>query len=280
MRTEATDLIEDGGRVTGVRATTPDGSLEVRAELTIGCDGRHSTVRERAGLTVDDLGAPMDVLWFRFSKKPGDPDETMGRFDAGRILVMIDRGDYWQCAFVIRKGAIEETQRAGLPALRQTIVGLAPMFADRVDELKDWDQIKLLTVAVNRLRRWHQPGLLCIGDAAHAMSPVAGVGVNYAVQDAVALANAIVPSLRAGSAPAPVLAAVQRRRERPVQRMQRIQRLAHDRISRPLRGTSALPRGARGFLTLTQPMLRRLMARLIGRGFLPEHVGAHVLAEP
>jgi 2-polyprenyl-6-methoxyphenol hydroxylase-like FAD-dependent oxidoreductase len=151
---------------------------------------------------------------------------------------------------------------------------------DVVGSLTDWEQIKLLSVQLDHLERWWRDGLICIGDAAHAMSPVAGVGVNYAIQDAVALANAIVPSLRAGSAPAPVLAAVQRRRERPVQRMQRIQRLAHDRISRPLRGTSALPRGARGFLTLTQPMLRRLMARLIGRGFLPEHVGAHVLAEP
>src|SRR5262245_60282295 len=160
MRAEAVDLIEDGGRVTGVRANTPDGSLEIRADLTVGCDGRHSTVRARAGLAVDDLGAPMDVLWFGLPKKPSDPDESMGRFDAGLIVAMLNGGDYWQCAFVIRKGATEETKRAGLAAFRQRIAKLVPLFADRVAELKDWDQIKLLTVAVNRLRRWHRPALL------------------------------------------------------------------------------------------------------------------------
>ena len=273
MRTEATDLIQDGGRVTGVRATTPDGSLEVRAELTVGCDGRHSTVRERAGLTVDDLGAPMDVLWFRFSKKPGDPDETMGRFDAGRILVMIDRSDYWQCAFVIRKGAIEETQRAGLPALRQTIARLAPLFADRVDELKDWDQIKLLTVAVNRLRRWHQPGLLCIGDAAHAMSPIGGVGVNLAVQDAVAAANLLWRPLNAGTVREEDLDRVQRRREFPTRVTQRLQVVVQNNvIDRLLRDGEGLPAPWPLRLTSLVPPLRGIPAWLIGVGVRPEHV--------
>jgi 2-polyprenyl-6-methoxyphenol hydroxylase-like FAD-dependent oxidoreductase len=273
MRTEATDLIEDGGRVTGVRATTPDGSLEVRAELTVGCDGRHSTVRERAGLTVDDLGAPMDVLWFSLSKKSSDPSQTMGRFDAGRIVVMIDRGNYWQCAFVIRKGAIEETKRAGLPALRQTIVQIAPVFADRVDELKDWDQIKLLTVAVNRVRRWHRPGLLCIGDAAHAMSPIGGVGVNLAVQDAVAAANLLWRPLKAGTVREEDLDRVQQRREFPTRVTQRMQVVVQNNVIDRLLGageTLAAPWPLR--LTSLIPPLRGIPAWLVGMGVRPEHV--------
>src|SRR5258708_4207838 len=198
-RTEAVDLIEDGGRVAGVRANTPDGPIEIKADLTVGCDGRHSTVRSRAGFTVESLGAPMDVLWFRLPKKASDPDESMGRFTGGRIVILIDRGDYWQCAFLIRKGAIEETKRAGLPAFRQSVAQIMPAFADRVDGLKDWDQVKLLTVAVDRLERWHRPGLLCIGDAAPAMSPIGGVGVNLAVQDAVAAANILWQPLAAGT---------------------------------------------------------------------------------
>ena len=272
MRAEATDLIEDGGRVAGVRATTPDGSLEVRAELTVGCDGRHSTVRERAGLIVDDLGAPMDVLWFRLSKKPSDPSQTMGRFDAGRIVVMIDRGDYWQCAFLIRKGAIEDTKRAGLPAFRQSIVRLAPVFADRVDELKDWDQIKLLTVAVNRLRRWHRPGLLCIGDAAHAMSPVGGVGVNLAVQDAVAAANLLWRPLNAGTLGEEDLARVQRRREFPTRVTQRIQVVVQNNVIDRLLGAEALPAPLPLRLTSLIPPLRGIPAWLVGMGVRPEHV--------
>jgi 2-polyprenyl-6-methoxyphenol hydroxylase-like FAD-dependent oxidoreductase len=273
MRAEATDLIQDGGRVTGVRATTPDGSLEVRAELTVGCDGRHSTVRERAGLAVDDLGAPMDVLWFSLSKKSSDPNQTMGRFDAGRIVVMIDRGDYWQCAFVIRKGAIEETKRAGLPALRQTIVQIAPVFADRVDELKDWDQIKLLTVAVNRVRRWHRPGLLCIGDAAHAMSPIGGVGVNLAVQDAVAAANLLWRPLKAGTVRKEDLDRVQQRREFPTRVTQRMQVVVQNNVIDRLLGageTLAAPWPLR--LTSLIPPLRGIPAWLVGMGVRPEHV--------
>jgi 2-polyprenyl-6-methoxyphenol hydroxylase-like FAD-dependent oxidoreductase len=273
MRAEATDLIQDGGRVTGVRATTPDGSLEVRAELTVGCDGRHSTVRERAGLAVDDLGAPMDVLWFSLSKKSSDPNQTMGRFDAGRIVVMIDRGDYWQCAFVIRKGAIEETKRAGLPALRQTIVQIAPVFADRVDELKDWDQIKLLTVAVNRVRRWHRPGLLCIGDAAHAMSPIGGVGVNLAVQDAVAAANLLWRPLKAGTVREEDLHRVQQRREFPTRVTQRMQVVVQNNVIDRLLGageTLAAPWPLR--LTSLIPPLRGIPAWLVGMGVRPEHV--------
>jgi 2-polyprenyl-6-methoxyphenol hydroxylase-like FAD-dependent oxidoreductase len=273
LRAEAVDLIEGGGRVTGVRANTSDGPLEIRADLTVGCDGRHSTVRERAGLTVDDLGAPMDVLWFRLPKKPGDPDETMGRFDAGLIVVMINRGDYWQCAFVIRKGASEETKRAGLPAFRQRLASLAPLFADRVDDLKDWDQIKLLTVAVNRVRRWHRPGLLCIGDAAHAMSPIGGVGVNLAVQDAVAAANLLWQPLKGRTVQEDDLARVQRRREFPTRVTQRLQVIVQNNvIDRLLAAGESL--SAPWLLRLFSSFapLRAIPAWLVGKGVRPEHV--------
>jgi 2-polyprenyl-6-methoxyphenol hydroxylase-like FAD-dependent oxidoreductase len=256
-----------------VRANTPNGPLEIRADLTVGCDGRHSTVRERAGLQVDDLGAPMDVLWFRLPKKPGDPDETMGRFDAGLIVAMINRGDYWQCAFVIRKGASEETKRAGLAAFRQRVAKLIPLFADRVDELKDWDQIKLLTVAVNRLRRWHRPGLLCIGDAAHAMSPIGGVGVNLAVQDAVAAANLLWQPLKGRTVQEDDLARVQRRREFPTRITQRLQVIVQNNVIDRLLAAGE---------SLSTPWLLRLFSRvaplraipawLVGKGVRPEHV--------
>ena len=273
LRAEAVDLIEDGNRVTGVRVDTPDGALEIRADLTVGCDGRHSTVRERARFTVDDLGAPMDVLWFRLPKKGSDPDETMGRFEAGRIVVMLDRGDYWQCAFVIRKGAIEETKRAGLPAFRQSIARLAPIFADRVGELKDWDQIKLLTVAVNRLPRWHRPGLLCIGDAAHAMSPIGGVGVNLAVQDAVVAANLLWQPLKRGTLREDDLEAVQRRREFPTRVTQRLQVIVQNNvIDRALGAGQSLPAPWLLRLFSRFPPLRAIPAWLVGRGVRPEHV--------
>jgi 2-polyprenyl-6-methoxyphenol hydroxylase-like FAD-dependent oxidoreductase len=189
MQAEVTGLLEEGGRVVGVRARTPEGTLEVRADLTIGADGRHSVVRERAGLSVLNLGAPMDVLWMRVSRQPTDPGQTFGRFDTGRILVFLNREDFWQVAYVIPKGKADEMRQQGLPAFRQELVRLAPFLESRVEELRDWDDIKLLTVAVDRLRRWFRPGLLCIGDAAHAMSPIGGVGINLAIQDAVATAN-------------------------------------------------------------------------------------------
>jgi 2-polyprenyl-6-methoxyphenol hydroxylase-like FAD-dependent oxidoreductase len=273
MCAEAVDLIEDGGRVAGVRANTPDGSLEIRADLTVGCDGRHSTVRERAGLKVDDLGAPMDVLWFRLLRKPSDPDESMGRFAAGLLVAMLNRGDYWQCAFIIRKGAIEETKRAGLAAFRERVARLVPLFTDRVDELKDWDQIKLLTVAVNRLRRWHRPGLLCIGDAAHAMSPIGGVGVNLAVQDAVAAANLLWQPLKNRTLREDDLDRVQRRREFPTRVTQRLQVIVQNNvIDRLLGAGESLPTPGLVRLFSRVPPLRAIPAWLVGRGVRPEHV--------
>jgi 2-polyprenyl-6-methoxyphenol hydroxylase-like FAD-dependent oxidoreductase len=273
MRAEAVDLIEEGARVTGVRADTADGAIEVRADLTVGCDGRHSTVRARAGLTGEDLGAPMDVLWFRLQKRASDPSETMGRFAAGGIVILIDRGDYWQCAFVIPKGAMEETRRAGLPAFRQKVARLVPPFADRLDELKDWDQIKLLTVAVDRLDRWHRPGLLCIGDAAHAMSPIGGVGVNLAVQDAVAAANILWKPLADGTLREEDLDRVQKRRMFPTRVIQGLQVFIQNHVvGRALSEGKTLQAPLLLRLTSRFAPLRRLPARFVGMGVRPEHV--------
>src|SRR5262245_8391575 len=273
MEAEAVDLIEEGSRIVGVRAKTAQGELDTRADLTVGCDGRHSTVRERAGFKTEDQGAPMDVLWFRMSKKPGDPTETMGRFTAGRIVIVIDRGDYWQCAFLIRKGAIEETKRAGLPAFRASVAKIMPVFADRVDELKDWDQVKLLTVRVDRLEQWHRPGLLCIGDAAHAMSPVGGVGVNLAVQDAVAAANILWRPLKDGTLREDDLDHVQERREFPPRVTQRMQVFLQQKVIEVALGADQAlqaPLPLRLFSRFAP--LRRIPARLVGIGVRPEHV--------
>ncbi|HEY7662248.1 MAG TPA: FAD-dependent oxidoreductase [Xanthobacteraceae bacterium] len=273
MRAEATELIEEGGRVRGVRASTPDGALEVRADLVVGCDGRHSTVRERAGLRGEDLGAPMDVVWLRLPKRANDPDESMGRFEPGRIAVLIDRGDYWQCAFLIHKGVFEETKRAGLSAFRRRIAEAVPWFADRVDELKDWDQVKLLTVAVDRLERWHRPGLICIGDAAHAMSPIGGVGVNLAVQDAVAAANILWQPLKDGTLKEQDLERVQKRREFPTRVTQSIQVFLQDKvIGRALGAGQAFDAPLALRLISRFALLRRIPARLIALGVRPEHV--------
>jgi 2-polyprenyl-6-methoxyphenol hydroxylase-like FAD-dependent oxidoreductase len=273
MQAEATGLIEEAGRIAGVRATIPDGPLDIRADLVVGCDGRHSTVRALAGMKVDELGAPMDVLWFRLPRSPSDSDQSMGRFEPGRIFVLIDRGDYWQCAYVIPKGSIEDVRRAGLDAFRAGLVQSMPMFADRVGELKDWDQIKLLTVAVDRMPRWHRPGLLCIGDAAHAMSPIGGVGINLAVQDAVAAANILYEPLRRGRVGDDDLARVQKRREFPTRVTQSIQVFLQDRvISRALQARGQLPVPLAVRLLSRFPLLRRIPARLLGLGVRPEHV--------
>jgi len=273
MRAEVTDLLEEAGRVVGVRARTPNGALEVRSDLVAGTDGRHSTVRARGRLTVDDLGAPMDVLWMRISRRQGDPVQPVGRFNRGKILVLIYRGDYWQCGYVIPKGGLDELQRKGLEAFREDVMAIAPFLRDRVGELADWNGIKLLTVKVDRLRRWCRPGLLCIGDAAHAMSPIGGVGINLAIQDAVAAANILAPRLVQGSVAVSDLRAVQQRREFPTRATQRLQIFIQDRVvSRVL--ASRQPSGLPFPLKLLRwfPSLRRVPARLIGMGFRPEHV--------
>jgi 2-polyprenyl-6-methoxyphenol hydroxylase-like FAD-dependent oxidoreductase len=273
MRAEVTELIEGPSGISGVRAITPRGLIEVLATLTIGCDGRHSTVRERAKLQVDVLGAPIDVLWMRLSRKSTDPDLPLGRFNQGRVFVMIDREDYWQCGFVIPKGGIEEIQRAGIQAFQRQIIEIAPFVADRVDEIQSWDDVKLLTVSVDRLRRWSRPGLLCIGDAAHAMSPIGGVGINLAIQDAVAAANLLSQPLISGTVDEEDLLRVQRRREFPTKVTQRVQILIQDRvISRVLAGHEQLSLPWPLKLLRRFPILRRIPARLIGLGIRPEHV--------
>jgi 2-polyprenyl-6-methoxyphenol hydroxylase-like FAD-dependent oxidoreductase len=282
MEAEVTDLIEEGGRVAGVRAHTPAGALEVRADLVVGADGRHSTVREKAGLQTIDLGAPMEVLWMRLSQRPGDPKESMGRFHPGHVFVMIDRGDYWQCAFVISKGGFDEVKRRGLEALREDVARVAPFMRDRVNELADWGHVKLLTVAVNRVREWCRPGLLCIGDAAHAMSPIGGIGINLAVQDAVAAGNILAEPLRRGPPALDVLRAVQRRRESPTRVTQRGQVIVQNRIIGRVLTTQAtsfsLPLPLR--LLRDWPFLRRIPARIIGMGVRPEHVNKHLQEGP
>jgi 2-polyprenyl-6-methoxyphenol hydroxylase-like FAD-dependent oxidoreductase len=273
MQAEVTDLLETEGRIVGVRATTPGGSLEVRAGLTVGADGRHSTVRARGGFEVEDLGAPIDVLWMRVSRHPADPEQPLGRFAPGKVLVMLFRGDYWQCGYVIPKGGHGALRQRGLDAFRADLVEIAPFLRDRVGELSDWNDIKLLTVAVNRLRRWHRPGLLCIGDAAHAMSPVGGVGINLAIQDAVAAANLLVGPLRSGVPSPEDLAKVQHRRQLPTRLTQRFQILVQNRVLGRVIGTRAklsVPWALK--LLRRWPLLRRVPARLIGIGFRPEHV--------
>jgi 2-polyprenyl-6-methoxyphenol hydroxylase-like FAD-dependent oxidoreductase len=273
MRNEVDELIEEGGRVVGVRAKTPDGPLEVRAPLTVGCDGRHSLVRERAGLTIHELGAPIDVLWMRLSRRDSDPDQPLGRFDRGRVFIMLFRGDYWQCGYVIAKGSGQRIRHQGIEAFRESIVQAAPSLRDRVQELKTWDDVKLLTVAVDRLTKWYKPGLLCIGDAAHAMSPVGGVGINLAIQDAVAAANRLAEPLRLGKVTISELAKVQRRRTLPTQVTQMLQVQIQKRIlSRVLASRRSLRPAVLVRLLNWFPWLRRIPARLIGVGIRPEHI--------
>ena len=272
MNAEVTELIEQAGRFVGVRAKTPTGELAITAALVIGADGRHSTVRERAGFIVDDLGAPIDILWMRLSRQPGDDDAFL-RIGVRKALVMLDRVDYWQCAFVIPKGGADEVRQRGLEAFRADIMELAPLLKDRVTELQSWDDVKLLSVKVDRLREWYRPGLLCIGDAAHAMSPIGGVGINLAIQDAVAAANRLAGPLRTGQVGIEVLAGIQRRRMFPTRATQRMQVFAQNNFLRRVLSSSKLP-------TLPWPIrlinrvapLQRIPGRVVGLGFRPEHI--------
>jgi 2-polyprenyl-6-methoxyphenol hydroxylase-like FAD-dependent oxidoreductase len=273
MHAEATGLIEEGGKVVGVLATVEGRPQEIRADLVVGADGRHSTVRVGAGFEVKVLGAPMDVLWFRLTHKPTDKAETMGRFDRGSILVMLDRGDYWQCAYVISKGSAETLKAAGIEKFRHKIAGLLPFLADRVHELATVDDLKLLTVGVERLEKWWKPGVLCIGDAAHTMSPIGGVGVNIAVQDAVAASNILAAPLKEGRLKDSDLQAVQARRMWPVRATQGIQVFLQNRMIAPtLAGARPMRPPLAARLLNAAPYLRRIPARVLGLGVQPEHV--------
>jgi 2-polyprenyl-6-methoxyphenol hydroxylase-like FAD-dependent oxidoreductase len=275
MRAEATDLIEESGRIAGLRAQTPGGLLEISADLVVAADGRSSILREKAGLEVQDLGAPMDVLWFRLSRRPDDPEQTMGRFAAQQIFIMISRGEYWQCGYVIPKGSIEQIRARGIEAFRANIRTIAPFAGNRVGELRDWNNLSLLTVRVDRLKRWYRPGLLCIGDAAHAMSPVGGVGINLAIQDAVAASNLLTNALRTKQLTLDHLKSVQRRRKLPTRVTQRFQVAIQNRIiSRVLTRGSTLKLPLFVRMLARFPVLRRIPARLVGMGIRPEHVTA------
>jgi 2-polyprenyl-6-methoxyphenol hydroxylase-like FAD-dependent oxidoreductase len=274
MNAEATDLIHHGDAIGGVRVKTPEGTIDIRADLTIACDGRHSIVRERAGLEVEEIGAPMDVLWFRAGKNANEDERLFARVEPGQMMVTFDRGDYWQCAYVIAKGQYDAVKARGLPALLDDIARMAPILKSGFSDVKGWDDVKLLTVAINRLRRWTRPGLLCIGDAAHAMSPVGGVGVNLAVQDAVATANLLAAKLASGCPSEAELDAVRRRREFPVKMTQRMQVIAQNNII-----SAALKPGDQPLkvplvvrLISAVPWLQGLTARFVGLGVRPEHV--------
>lgn len=273
MEAEVSGLIEESGRVTGVQVKTPNGAVEVRADLIVGADGRSSIVREKAGLKVKDLGAPMDVLWFRISRSPEDPVATMGRFDRGRIFITLNRGEYWQCGYVIAKGQFEEMRRQEFEIFRAEIIKLAPYTRDRVQELRGWDDVKLLTVRVDRLLEWFRPGLLCLGDAAHAMSPVGGVGINLAIQDAVAAANVLFKPLREGQLTIDHLRGIQKRRELPTRVTQRLQVMVQRRIIARVLGESGSLKPPLAVRLLARvPLLRRIPARIVGLGIRPEHV--------
>jgi 2-polyprenyl-6-methoxyphenol hydroxylase-like FAD-dependent oxidoreductase len=274
MSTEVKTLISEGGRVVGVQAQGPDGALEVRADLVVGCDGRSSTVRAASGLEVHDLGSPIDVLWFRFSKKPTDPGEVLGHLEVDTMLVTIDRGDYWQCAYVIAKGGFAQVQSAGVESFRGSIVQGAPFLDGRVGEIRSFEDVKLLSVSVDRLTTWSKPGLLCIGDAAHAMSPVGGVGINLAIQDAVAAANLLAAKLKDSSFTDDDLDAVRRRRLMPVKAIQALQVAIQSRVLKPVISgrLKSLPVPWPVKLLDSVPWLRRLPAQLLGVGLRPERV--------
>jgi 2-polyprenyl-6-methoxyphenol hydroxylase-like FAD-dependent oxidoreductase len=271
--TEATDLIEENGQIVGVRARTHDGPLEVRSPLTIAADGRHSTLRARSGLRVRDVGVPIDVVWLRLPRLASDPEQSLGWVQRGRFLALIERGDYWQIAFVIQKGGFDELKQGGIDGFRRELARLVPFFADRVEHLRSFDDVSLLVVTVDRLERWWRPGFLCIGDAAHAMSPVGGVGINLAIQDAVAAANILARPLADRALSTSDLARVQRRRTFPTRVMQATQVTVQNRFLKGVIAGKKPVQAGVGLKTLGRtPFMQHLLARFVGVGVRPEHV--------
>ena len=272
MEHEAIGVLEKDGGVKGIRVKTPEGLMEMEADLVVACDGRHSTVRDAAKFEVMDLGVPVDVLWFHISRKADDSYQALGRIDYGEMLVLINREEYFQAGLIVRKAAFDSVKAAGLPAFWESLLRIAPFLGERVEEVKGWEQVKLLSIQINRLRQWYKPGLLCIGDAAHAMSPAGGVGINYAIQDAVATANLLAEALREHKVTDALLAQVQERREFPVRIVQSLQAKAHNAslnfLGRPLKAKA--PWQMRAVFRI--PGLERIMARGIGLGVRPEHI--------
>jgi 2-polyprenyl-6-methoxyphenol hydroxylase-like FAD-dependent oxidoreductase len=281
MNADVTELIRSGDAVVGVRANTPEGPVDIRADLIIGCDGRHSIVRQCANLEVEEIGAPMDVLWFRAGKRASETESVFARVETGKMLVTFDRGDYWQCAYVIAKGQYDAVKARGLDAFHGDVIGMAPILKSGISDIKTWDDVKLLTVAINRLKRWTLPGLLCIGDAAHAMSPVGGVGVNLAVQDAVATANLLAARLAKGCPSEDELDAVRRRREFPVRITQAMQVMVQNNLISVALKPGDRPLKAPLFARLINalPWLQGITARFVGLGARPEHVHSPAISD-
>lgn len=280
MQAKVVDLLEVEGRIAGVKAETPEGPLEVLADLVVGADGRGSIVRDKAGLEVEKFGAPMDVLWFRLSRKPSDGEQTLGRIKDGKMMVMLNRGDYWQCGYLIRKGEFENIKARGIEQFRQECGSVVSFLNDRMNELPDWEPIKLLTVRIDRLRKWFRPGLLCIGDAAHAMSPIGGVGINLAIQDAVATANILAERLSRNTAGLADLERVQLRRNFPTRMTQGLQIFMQNNLIDRVLGNPDFRAPGPMKLLNRWPFLRRIPARFVGIGFRPEHVTSRDLRQP
>ncbi|MBV8828333.1 MAG: FAD-dependent oxidoreductase, partial [Acidobacteriaceae bacterium] len=272
MEHEAVDLIHEKDRIVGVEVRTPAGMKQIRAHLVVACDGRHSTMRKTSKLEIQEFGVPIDVLWFRISRTSDDPEQLLGNFNYGGALVLIPRGDYFQTGFLIRKNSFEQLKADGIGAFRDRVVRIAPYLADRVHELRDWEQIKLLSVRIDRLRQWYRPGLLCIGDAAHAMSPAGGVGINLAIQDAVAAARLLAPSLRAKAVTESLLARVQCRREFPARVTQFVQMKAHTTMDRIFQNNGPVKAPWQLKAVLSLPGVQHVIGRGVGIGVRPEHV--------
>jgi 2-polyprenyl-6-methoxyphenol hydroxylase-like FAD-dependent oxidoreductase len=272
MEHEATGLLYSNGRVSGVVAKAPSGDIQITADLVIGCDGRHSVIRRAAKLEPMELGVPVDAPWFRISRRSDDPETSLGNVNYGKALVLINRGDYFQAGLIVAKGSFDQLKQKGLGAFQQQIAQIAPWLGDRVTELREWDQIKLLSIQINRLKQWHRHGLLCIGDAAHAMSPAGGVGINLAIQDAIATANLFANPLREGRISDDLLSQVQKRREFPTRVTQQIQLAAHKRMVTIFRDPGPAKPSWQFKFVANLPGLPRLAGRVVGIGIRPEHV--------
>lgn len=280
MEHEATDLVSEQGRVVGVYSKSPSGTSIFYADLVVACDGRESIMRQRAALEPVDIGVPIDVLWFHTGRKPGDAENVFGRLNYGKALILINRGDYFQAGLIIRKGSFGQIQRDGLERFREEVVQIAPFLTDRVQDLRDWDRVKLLTVRINRLRQWYRPGLLCIGDASHAMSPAGGVGINLAIQDAVAAARILAAALREDRSTDRLLPKIQRRRELPARVTQLLQKRAHIGLAQVFDNPGALEAPWQFKMALRIPGVQRVLGHIVGVGIRPEHIKKHAPGTP